>query len=467
MKRFVYLQVLFVTLAVAGCAALRGSPVYEGPLLISGEGPMPGVPADVEYADYWIRTASNPDEVILTPEKIETFNSENPMNGTAIIDVLSLPPEIDGAVIRDHIAGNARYLLDAELYVTGDIPLEKAERHRIAALMDTSGIPDVIPVKLGVMLHREQGRTWPSMVPVTGEPNDNEFDSVVGSAIDMGEPVALFHVSRDGRWSYVQNSMYTCWIHSEAAAFGDMETVRELTDRNAPVVAVGHRVSVYGSPEDAAAVGSIQMGSCLPLRTAGRDYCEVLIPGRGEQNELVAKRGYVRRSSDVSIGFLPYTLRNVYRQCFTIFGRRYGWAGMFEERDCSRLVMDVFKCFGFRLPRTSTSLLKASGAVLELGEYDRETRIELLNASPGGITLTGWPGHIMIYLGNVLGTPYVIQATWGRREPLEGGVDVTHRLARVLVSDLMIGDGSSRGARIDRLTHLTILGNYTFTNTDR
>jgi len=444
------------------CAAFETKTVYDGPLLVPAEEGVPGVPADVEYADYWIRNTPDPDAVILTPGEIGRFNESNPQNGEGIVDVLAMPSEIDGVEIRDYMARNARYLLDADFYVADGIPLEQADRHRIAALMDTAGVPDIIEPKIGVMLRRSQGRNWPTVIPLMRENGSLEFDATVGSAVDMAQPVALLHVSSDGRWSFVQNAMYTCWMPSDAVAFGDIETVRQITDDSMPVVAVGHRVSVYGSPESGAALGDIQMGSTLPVRTAGSDFFEVIIPGRGERNELTAKRGYVRRSSDVSLGYLPYTLRNVYRQCFILFGRRYGWAGMFEERDCSRFVMDVFRCFGFRLPRTSGALIQASKASLALEAYDRQTRIDLINSSPPGITLLGWPGHIMLYLGSVMGTPYVIQATYAWGEPAAGGVTVRHRLARVLVADLMMDEGTSRGARIDRLTRLAILGNYTF-----
>jgi len=465
MKKLIHILLVACASAAAGCAFVKPT-VYEGPFLVPAEGPVPGVPPGVEYADYWIRTSPDPDGIIMTPEEIEKFNRENPMNGDGIIDVLNLPEEIDGAEIRNHLAERARYLLDADLYVTGDIRLELAERRRIVALMDTAGVPDVIRPRYGVLLRRVQGKNWPTTIPFVRTPNDFEFDASVGSAVDMNEPVALLHVSRDGRWSYVQNSMYACWVPSNAVAFGDRETVAELTDRSSPVVAIGHRVSVYGVPDSDTAIGSIQMGSYLPLRTAGNDYLEVLIPGRGGQNELVAKRGYVRRSSDVSIGFLPYTLRNVYRQCFSLFGRRYGWAGMYEERDCSRFVMDVFRCFGFKLPRTSGKQLAASRAVLDLEKYDRETRLEILKSSPGGITLVGWPGHVMIYLGHVFDTPYVIQATWSWRERAVGDTDIRHRVARIIVGDLMMGDDSTLGPRIDRLTRLAILGNYTFTGAE-
>ena len=463
MKKLACLYVIS-TIILTGCAARQEQAViYTGPVLVPAEEALPGIPTEVQYSDYWIRTAPDPDRVILSLEEIEEFNSNNPLNGTSLVDVLNLPEEIDGTSLRNHLASNARHLLESTYYVTENIPLEMSERHLIAALMDTLNVPDVIPLRFGVMLRREMGKIWPTTIPLMSEPGDNEFDQGVVSSIDMGEPVTLLHTSKDGRWSFVQTYGFTCWISSNAVAFGNIETARELTDKTAPLLAVGHRVSVYGTPEDGVAVGNIQMGSYLPLRIAGNNFCEVLIPGRGENNELVAKRGYIRRGSDVTIGFLPYTLRNIYRQSFVLYGRRYGWGGMFEERDCSSFVLDVFRCFGFRLPRNSTQLLQASTVIIPLEKYDREARMEILKSAPCGITLLGNPGHIMIYLGNVMGTPYVIHSFWAWRTPSGYGSDITHRVARVTVTDLMLGDGSSKGSFIDRLTHITILGNYIIT----
>jgi len=460
MKRIANIFICGVLVVFTGCSFLARKPVYTGPFLVPHEGPVPGIPEEAQYADHWIRSSSDPDKVILNPEEIEKFNAENPLNDSYIINILNLPKTIEGKNIRDKISAKARNLLKENLYVTADIPLETAERNRIVALMDTAGVPDIITLKFGVMLHREMGIEFPAAIPVMTEPGDNEFDYGVASTIDMGEPVALLHTSKDGLWSYVQTYGFTCWIHSSAVAFGDIETVRKLSDRSMPILAVTHRVSVFPSPEEDTAMGSIEMGSYLTLTTAGTNYLEVLVPARGIHNELVAKRGYIRRGSEISMGFLPYTLRNVYRQCFELFGRRYGWGGMYEERDCASYVMSVFRCFGFRLPRNSSKLIQASPCVIPLKEYDRDTRLEILSSSPEGITIIGYPGHVMIYLGSMNGTPYIIHSTWAWRSSVNAETDVTHRLARVTVSDLLLGDGSKKGALIDKVTQIAIFGNY-------
>ncbi len=125
----------------------------------------------------------------------------------------------------------------------------------------------------------------------------------------------------------------------------------------------------------------------------------MLIPGRGPGGDLVARRGYVRRGSDVSIGFLPFTIRNVYDRLFVLYGARYGWGGMFDSRDCSAYVMDVFRCFNIRLPRNSQSQAKVGTRIVPLAEMDRTARIQTLRQLPGGISLLVMPGHVMIYLG--------------------------------------------------------------------
>ena len=448
-----------IVLLTAGCSAVVPMRGYDGPLLVAEE-QAPGVPVEVESADYWIAEADDPEAVIMTSEEIAAFNDSNPVRDIALYDVTALPHSIDGVSIRRDITSSARTLLTGRFYITGDIQFEKPERERIAALMDTTGVPDVITRQLGMMLQPAMGRAWPTDIPLMIDPGDIEFDQGVASSIDMGEPVALLHTSMDGRWVYVQTYGFPCWVPSETVAFGDDYTVGDLLDRSNFLVALEHQVSVYGSPDGDTTVGSIQMGSALPLRAAGSEQFEVLIPGRGERNELVAKRGYIRRSDNVSVGYLPYTLANVYKQCFAVYGRRYGWGGMYGERDCSSYIGDVFRCFGFELPRNSARLIAASPAVIDLTPFDRDTRLDIIRTCPGGITVLGYPGHVMIYLGESSGTAWIINTVWAWRTPVGDGRDIVHRIARTTVSDLLLGDGSEKGALIDKVTGLAIFGKY-------
>ncbi len=141
----------------------------------------------------------------------------------------------------------------------------------------------------------------------------------------------------------------------------------------------------------------------------------------------------------------------------TLFAIAVVWSGTF---DVIKYIMSVFMCFGFRLPRNSSKLIQASPCVIPLEEYDRDTRLEILSSSPEGITIIGYPGHVMIYLGSMNGTSYIIHLRWAWRSPVNVDTDITHRLARVTVSDLLLGEGSKKGALIDRVTQIAIFGNY-------
>lgn len=456
-RAFVWAVMLMV---MTGCAGVKqqATEIYSGPLLVPAESPIPGIPSEVEFADYWIRKTPAPDALIMTPEQIDDLNNRNPFRGTLVIDVPSMPNQSKGKKIRDYLAANARYLISAKLYITGDIPLEMAERDRIVALMDTSGVPEIIDIHYGIMLQRTSGKLWPTNIPVMRTPGENEFDGGMVSTLDFGDPVALLHTSRDFLWCYVQSENFGCWIPSESVAFGDIRTVRELTDKSSPLVAAGGRVTVYGSPQDGPAIGYLNMGGYLPIRSAGSHFCEVLVPGRGKNNELVEKCGYVRRSSDVSIGFLPYTARKIYQQCFLLYGARYGWGGMYDTRDCSSYIRDIFRCFNIRLPRNSASQARAATRVIPVEAMDRAARLTALRSVPGGITLLQMPGHIMIYLGEAGGKPYAIHDFWSWREGKGNNIDVSHRTARVAVTDLVLGEGSTKGAFIDRMANIAVIG---------
>ena len=148
-------RIYAVTVAAAvslffGCSRFetqKTAETYSGPLLVPEENSVAGVPQEAEYADFWIRKSSDPDAVLMTPERIDEFNRTNPLRSSIQFDIPSMPAESKGQAIREYLAASARYLLTNPFYVTVDIQLEKTERTRIAALMDTSGVPDTIALR--------------------------------------------------------------------------------------------------------------------------------------------------------------------------------------------------------------------------------------------------------------------------------------------------------------------------------
>ena len=393
-NRFYFLFICFCIAGFAGggCSDVKNNietknAKVKKDMLIAAEDSIPGVPAIVLSADYWINQVPNPDAILMTQEEINQFNDENPVKDKFLIDVLKLPSSADGVTIRKYLSGNTDFINKASLFITGDIPLEQSERTRIAALTDTAGVPDTIDLKFAVMLAPTMGRSWPTFITLMEKPGDNEFDQNVVSEIDMGVPVAVLHTSTDGLWAFIQTSMFLCWVPSNTLAIGDMKTIKQFIEAPSPIVALSERVIVYASPEYRVALGYLQMGKSLPIKTAGSEFYEVLVPGRGANGMLEIHAGYIKRNSDISVGYLPYNYRNLYKQCFRLLGSRYGWGGMNGDRDCSRFLINVFDCFDIRLPRNSASQAKSSKAVVSLEGLDRPNTVRSYkNPSMGNLS---------------------------------------------------------------------------------
>ncbi|MDD5036774.1 MAG: NlpC/P60 family protein, partial [Methylococcaceae bacterium] len=126
--------------------------------------------------------------------------------------------------------------------------------------------------------------------------------------------------------------------------------------------------------------------------------------------------GFIARE-DMSIGYLPYTARSVYRQAFKMLNAPYGWGDMYREQDCSRFLQMVFATFGIELPRNSGGQAKTGRSIAEFKETTpSDNKLNtILTRSLQGLTILRMTGHIVLYLGDVNGHPYAIHATWSYR----------------------------------------------------
>ncbi|MGB5502893.1 MAG: NlpC/P60 family protein, partial [Polyangiales bacterium] len=157
-----------------------------------------------------------------------------------------------------------------------------------------------------------------------------------------------------------------------------------------------------------------------------------------------------------------FTRRELLTAAFAMLGEPYGWGGKDGGYDCSRFLLDVFAAFGIDLPRHSARQAMAGTFSVDVSSVeDRNEKRLLLEASARrGIVLLHFPGHIMLYLGtSEEGVPMAIHAFSEYLTPCEGlDVETVNRVDRVAVSDLSLGEGSSRRDFLSRITRITVLG---------
>jgi hypothetical protein len=416
--------------------------------------PLPGVQPQQEKANYWIARHAEPDRVILTPEGIEAMNrAATGHTETELVDLFAIPDPMEGAVVRKAIAEVIAESRQKKAYDHTNRVITADFYDRIEASIGTA--PSVVRPAWGLVTARTNLRRLPTNEAFYDRPFGNEFDRFQYSTLECGNPVVVLHRTSDGSWSFVQTTYTMGWIPSAGIAIGERRTVESFS-RSKPLVATGSMIPVYTDAAFTSHAVTVPMGARLPFVEKTESRYAVTLPWRAPDGSLKFTTGYIRKAADVSVGFLPYTARNLYRQVFKLEGTPYGWGDLFDGRDCSRLVMDVFSTFGFNMPRNSSrqAAFNPPGRrdAKGLSEKDKIAILRNLGNRPA---LLYMPGHIMIFLGIVDGKVYAIHSAWALRESRMMG-ERSVMAGRVVVSDITRGSGT-RGSLLNRVTAITPL----------
>ncbi len=448
MKRTI--KTLAVLLLVAFAAGLCPAEQWEAVSI-----PLPGVQPGQEKADYWIARHPEPDRIILSAEGIEVMNrAAAGRPDTELVDPLSIPDPMEGAAVRKAIGEVLAESRQTRGYDHTNRLITAAFYDRIEA--DIGAVPTVVRPAWGLVTARTSLRRLPTVEAFYDKPYGNEFDRFQYSTLECGNPVAVLHRTTDGSWSFVQTTYTMGWLPSAAVAAGDRRSVESFS-RAKPLVATGGMVGIYTDAALTIWATGIPMGTRLPFVEKTARHYAVTLPWRGTDGTLKFATGYIRPDADVSVGFLPYTARNVYKQLFKLEGTPYGWGDLFDGRDCSRLVMDVFSTFGFNMPRNSRrqAAFNPAGRKDTVGAPEKD-KVAVLKAFGNRPALLYMPGHIMVYLGTIDGKVYVIHSAWSYRESRVLG-ERTVMVGRAVVSDITRGSGA-RGSLLKRVTVITPLG---------
>ena len=167
----------------------------------------------------------------------------------------------------------------------------------------------------------------------------------------------------------------------------------------------------------------------------------------------------------------PLSRRDWVRTLFLFAGDPYGWGGHGGWRDCSRLMLDTARAFGLRLPRNSKEQAVQTSYYIHVAGMapgDKLKKIE--DAAKTGIVLLHFPGHIMAWLGKKSdGTPVVLHALSEYLEACPADAQVPDgenpetlvHVDRVTLSSLALGENTSRGSFLERITHISVMTELT------
>lgn len=414
----------------------------------------PGVTPEMLYADFWIANTAEPDKVLMDWPTIVEYNRTALSQDNTLVDLRKYPEKLTKEEVLRAIAETSPVPSSPRYYHNGE-KLTDSDFARYTANMAEDSVADEVEVKFGLAVERGLMRTFPTPDQVTNSGRDFEVDMFVETAIYPGEAVAILHTSKDGKFFLAQKYNYLAWVPVELIAVGDREEVLDYVESDNFLLVTGAKIhTVYNPVRPEISERQFDMGCRIPLLKENPGYIDrmapescfaVAIPVRTADGGLEVVPALIPRSSDVNIGFLPYTRENIIRQAFKFLGERYGWGDGNNARDCSGFVLNVFSTFGLIMPRNGGEQeLDAIGDYFPFKGLSGEERVALLRSLLPGDVISS-PTHIMICLGSLGDEVFIIHDHLGSSFVIDGKVvDVDTRGVGVTpVLGFMVNSGKS------------------------
>lgn len=428
--------------------------------------PFEEPPAPLSTPDFWISKVKDPYKRIMDEREIKVFNQRACLISGGI-DISSFPESVSCEEIKDKIievSGSEPFLgpsfgmydnpTEAESFIRkyfgepfagygGDNePLTTDFYMKVLENMDIKGLNEDKKVGYALTVRRTDMLVWPCDDLVMNKPFDYEFNRLQQSSLNIAEPVAVLHKSRDDVWAFIRTRFVDGWVKMNDLAFAGREEV---------VGYPGDRFLVVTSASCRTESGTeVRMGTKLRFLAENDGDYDFNLPVRDEDGLLKYKKDTLP-AEHANDGFLEYTKANSIKTALKLLGTAYGWGGFNGGMDCSSYLQSVFSVFGIVLPRNS-SVQTAVGK--RISRYDNANRLLRINVRQvedwePGITLLRFPGHIMLFLGENEGKYYAIHSVWGITDENNKII----RINEVSVTGLGLGAGSPSGSLIERISN--------------
>lgn len=291
-------------------------------------------------------------------------------------DLLKYPEIIDGETVKKYItfdypSTNTKYI--------NDEPYTKEHWENLVENMDVANVPNRVDALFAFVLKSVNMRMSPSdAVLHSGDP---KFDMNQYTRLSASSPVAILHLSKDGKYYFVQAEFMRGWIPRESVEIYEKSKFDNILKM--PFVRVmKEKIKIGG------VVYSI--GDRIPVkRKLGFGYA-LLLPNGKDRFNFVNNR--------IKLNNQRFTATRMRRLADRLVGDPYDWGGKEGYRDCSAFVRDLWLVFGLDLPR-NTALQSAVGKEIMGKPSSKEEFYDTLSKALPFKTLIFFKGHVMLYGG--------------------------------------------------------------------
>lgn len=314
----------------------------------------------------------------------------------------------------------------------------------------------------GIVIRNTSVRIMPTLRPFFLDPalagEGFPFDYFQNSALWVGTPILVAHVSTDRSWYFVETAVVSGWVPVEDVGLADA-AFRSGYERGKMAALMADDIALLDRQGHYFGRGHI--GALFPVRRHGTDGWTLAVPARDPFGRAVMVEASVA-SGHAVMWPLALTSRRVAGLADAMAGQQYGWGGLFENRDCSSTMRDLFLPFGIWLPRNSSQQARHGGRMISLEGMDAEDKLQALRMH--GVpfaTLISLTGHIGLYLGlDAQGEPLLLHNVWGVRTKSADGREGRAVIGGLAITTLRPGEERSdvrRNAFLDRVRALTLM----------
>ena len=411
---------------------------------------IPDLREEMLCPNYWMHSDSLR-SVIMNKHEIEAYNKSSVIAVGPIVDLENYKKCFSKRELIDKL--NAFSVLpkyetfhDDGLLVAPNYYKKLEENCNIEAIINSNNIKYGITIKKSVM------RTFPTYDRVFKTGDNYEFDRFQETAVYPVEPLVILLESKDSKWYFAQMYNYLAWMPKKDVAICCRKKLFNYLKTKDFIVTTGKRVfTSYNPLNKQLSEIKLDMGIRIPLASINEVKADVYgqdttgnyvvkLPTRGNDGNVEFALALIARNEEIVVGYLPYTRENIIVNAFKFLGERYGWGGMFNSRDCTGFIMDIYRSMNIKLPRNAEEQGKfAIGKYYNIPEgINIEDRKKILDELRPG-TAVYMDGHGMVYLGKAKGKHYIIHDFSGFYKPRKDGSLKYYKVREVMVSPLCIG----------------------------
>ena len=258
-------------------------------------------------------------------------------------------------------------------------------------------------------------RILPTSKPIfsgfTDDSNGFPFDIIQNSTIPANTPIYISHISKDKGWVLVESSYAHGWINIRDIAYAGPKFRKKFKDQSNFIAISDDDFPIKTFSGNHLYNGFI--GMIFPLIKESKYNYHILTAKPSTTQFAYIVESVISKTTAEKMP-VPLNVKNISSICNKLTNKPYGWGGLYNNRDCSAMIKDIYTPFGIWLPRNSTSQAKKGGLFIDLKNLDKNDKEDFIikNATPY-LTLLWFPGHIMLYIGEKDQSPIVFHNIWG------------------------------------------------------